>query len=149
MTKFDRADHDKIQAAVFDLTRETIDAGKDRAVFHISHLFQALKFSRMSRNAFPAALMDVPSGTDFCKMFGDWIIAEVGDDQYVLIKLGERENPWYDAEEFYKKNYRVAAPVRKKPNVVKIDLPEGMTPEQAREAVRVAGVYNQQAKAQQ
>lgn len=148
MTKFDRADFTKIDAAVVDLVRATIAAGKDRAVFECYDLFKSLHLSRMTRHKFPSALMDVPSGSAFCAEFGDWIIAEVGDDQYVLIKLGDRETPWYDADEFYKANYRAAQnprnPRSRRPDdkqargVLNITLPEGMSTDDAQKILAFA-----------
>lgn len=105
MTKFDRADYDKVDAAVFDLVQRTIEHGKERACFEFSALFASLKLSRMDRKKFALALMDVPSGSSFCKEYGDWVISEVGDDLYVLIKLGDRESPWFDHPDYFQPNY--------------------------------------------
>jgi len=142
MSTHDQADLNKIEEAVFAITQATIAAGKERAVFNINQLFKSLKLSRMRRSAFPEQVCDIPNGQPYYRKFGNWMIGEYGDNIYVLVKLGQKGNFWEDDDVYH--NFLIeGAPVtnERRPQIVKLQLPEGMTADEAKEAVRVANLH--------
>lgn len=136
-TKYDPADLEKVETQVIAMVQAARIAGKTTVFFDYRRMFNAMKFSKLTRAQFGEQIGEVLAGTGFHKKWGDWVAGEYEMEVHFLTRLAapgdlqsindEGRNLFYNTETRSK---------RKKPSVLSLAIPEGMDAKTAERLVQ-------------
>jgi hypothetical protein len=139
MAKYDPADNTKVETQVLAMMEAAKIAGKTTVFFNTKTMFNALKFSKMTRNQFTDQVCEQLTGSSFHKKWGDWVACEYECEIWVLYRLAapgdlqsindEGRNLFYNTETQIKRK-------AKNRHVLNLDIPEGMDAKTAERLVQ-------------
>ncbi len=146
MPKYDNADLVKVEEAMLEIVKATVESGKTTAFFDSGELLAKLKFSRLTRNQFHEQLSEVLCGSAFHREFGDWITGEYESNRRFLVRLaapGEKQSI-NDPENHFFYNLEIRDKPKKKTQFVSVEIPADADPDAAAELMQELYANHQQ-----
>lgn len=139
MAKYDPADIAKIEVQVNAMLEAAKIAGKTTVFFDTRAMFNAMKFSKLTRNQFGEQICDQLTGTPTHRKYGDWVACEYECEVWVMVRLAapgdlqsindEGRNLFYNTGTRNKNNAKVRG-------VLNLTIPEWMDAKTAERLVQ-------------
>jgi hypothetical protein len=138
MAKYDPADIAAVEAQVIAMADAAKISGKTTVFFDTRVMFNAMKFSKMTRAQFTAQVAEQLTGSAFHKKYGDWVACEYECEMWVMVRLaapGDLQAVNDSTRNmFYNTTTRSAK--RKQTKTITIDAPADMSADDINAALR-------------
>lgn len=122
------ADMTKLSNAAIKMIEETLASGKTMCLFDQHKLLASLRVATLKIRHMHSELSDILTGSVICRKYGEWVTGEHESDVRYLVRLTEPKQDITEVSVFIKHD---APPRAERPRVFSLEVPRGITEEQA------------------